>query len=175
MAGKISTFMSENDRTPSTSISSAITATESGRRNARRTIHINERCYRKRRLLERLRPEVSESTKEYGSGENVASFRLVTDSSALRRSLKHPIMVPPLMEPVSRRARLPDNFLAVFRPSAGDSVAPRGRKCNKGWFRRGRSSARLERRPVTSEVVGSNPIGPAKTQTAIRIDGGHGR
>lgn len=29
-------------------------------------------------------------------------------------------------------------------------------------LRRGRSSARLERRPVTSEVVGSNPIGPAR-------------
>ncbi len=41
-------------------------------------------------------------------------------------------------------------------------VATRAGKCNKGWFGRGRSSARLERRPVTSEVVGSNPIGPAK-------------
>src|SRR5208283_4798327 len=48
------------------------------------------------------------------------------------------------------------------RPSAQCVVATRAGKCNKGWFGRGRSSARLERRPVTSEVVGSNPIGPAK-------------
>src|ERR1700691_2971187 len=41
-------------------------------------------------------------------------------------------------------------------------VATAAGKCNKRWFGRGRSSARLERRPVTSEVVGSNPIGPAK-------------
>src|SRR5271167_2137969 len=33
--------------------------------------------------------------------------------------------------------------------------------CTNECFGRGRSSARLERRPVTSEVVGSNSIGPA--------------
>src|SRR6266851_3990757 len=38
--GKMSTFMRPKLSTPSTSIRSAITATESGRRSARRTIHI---------------------------------------------------------------------------------------------------------------------------------------
>src|SRR5262245_17141291 len=36
----MSTFIREKDRTPSTNIRSAMTATESGRRRARRTIHI---------------------------------------------------------------------------------------------------------------------------------------
>jgi hypothetical protein len=36
----MSTFIMVNDRTPSTSISNAMTATESGRRNANRTSHI---------------------------------------------------------------------------------------------------------------------------------------
>src|SRR5262249_38389613 len=40
MAGKMSTFMRRNDTTPSTRSRIAITATVSGRRSARRTIHI---------------------------------------------------------------------------------------------------------------------------------------
>src|SRR5271167_4925206 len=51
----MSTFMRPNDKTPSTSISIAITATESGRRRARRTIHIirsaEDRGYSRRRSL----------------------------------------------------------------------------------------------------------------------------
>src|SRR5579863_9758476 len=39
--------------------------------------------------------------------------------------------------------------------------------CTNECFGRGRSSARLERRPVTSEVVGSNPIGPASYRARL--------
>ena len=46
MAGKMSTFISSNERTPSTSIKRAITATEIGRRNARRTSHIIKQILR---------------------------------------------------------------------------------------------------------------------------------
>ena len=44
IAEKMSPFMRENDNPPSTSISSAIMATESGRRSARGTIHTVARC-----------------------------------------------------------------------------------------------------------------------------------
>src|SRR6516225_9935876 len=45
MAGKMSTFISEKESTPSSNIRSAVTATESGRRKARRTIHIGREAF----------------------------------------------------------------------------------------------------------------------------------
>src|SRR5215475_8005110 len=45
MAGKMSTFISEKESTPRTNIRSAMTATESGRRKARRTIHIGREAF----------------------------------------------------------------------------------------------------------------------------------
>src|ERR1700732_3668682 len=57
------------------------------------------------------------------------------------------------------------DFQKVRIPTCGSRLFKPARTDKYYGLRRGRSSARLERRPVTSEVVGSNPIGPANFET----------